>query len=442
MQQRLTASITLPQECDAILVDRSVSFLYTKDYEVPPNGFILPHDIVRKFNDASFIPADMKNVREPAILSCSPDHMFHIHMYSVAKQLRYEALKTAALAKLLHVLNMSLPCLTRASLDLLGDCVMVCFGPLQSPDLSSINNDSTLQQMIVAAALYHENKTWNDSQVESFNKYFDHPQYGAFCLTHNGVEKENAEMLATVFMKKQKKQKKQSKKQHRRAYNEARWAVKKQELIAKRDAEIEAQKIAGHHSVLAFRPAIAPPPDREIASTNNMDSHLTDEAQRRRARKTETRKSRAQQVDDVLAANAFVFNSIDMAGASANLERALGRSTTQMQMALPPPGVGRGGGAVLHGQELPQMSFARAFTSFASGSGAGGDGAVLHRQELPQMSLGHTSTPFASGDGARGGNEGFNEGGMKLLGYNKEQDDDAEVREGLMRMKIDDEAGN
>ncbi|KAJ4984494.1 hypothetical protein SVAN01_10046 [Stagonosporopsis vannaccii] len=277
MKQNLPISITLPHKCDPILMDRLVTFLYTTDYNsLPPNKGRTTVEIIELFENAFFVPTYRSSVREAAILTGNPDHTFHLHMFALGEQLKYNALKTVARAKLLQVLTVSLQQPTLSSLGVRAHCVNACFAPLDSPDRWCIDEDSALQQMIVAVVLYCENRSWNTSQIESFNKCFSDPQYdqqySAFNAMFNDIEAENADILAAVFKKAQSKQ------------------------FRKTLAAAVARSALASNALNTPTAARTPP--------FSFVTHLTDEAKRRRAKKIHARRARTQRVDVSLATNA------------------------------------------------------------------------------------------------------------------------------------------
>ena len=125
------------------------------------------------------------------------------------------------------------------------------------------------------------------------------------------LKSENLEVLASVS-----------------AVRQSKYDMNQGKKQARKQAQIEAHQTAAAQSILGSKLPTAP---ANPSSTNDADSHMTEEAQRRRNKKTTTRKARAQKAEAVLAANAEVFDSIDKDKVRANLVGLMGRPPAQIQ---------------------------------------------------------------------------------------------------------------
>ncbi|KAK1919667.1 hypothetical protein P3342_001960 [Pyrenophora teres f. teres] len=106
--------LNLPAHFHPILIDRIVDFIYTSDYHFCPADDdvtkLKQKDFV--FHHATLLPAINANKSAmAAALVGIRDYEFHLRMYALAEELDWDALKSAAYAKL------SVP-LTRSTLDL------------------------------------------------------------------------------------------------------------------------------------------------------------------------------------------------------------------------------------------------------------------------------------------------------------------------------------
>ncbi|KAF1929506.1 uncharacterized protein M421DRAFT_121610 [Didymella exigua CBS 183.55] len=104
-QQLQTLPIALPKKCHPILVDRFVTFLYTKEYENPPaNGLLYPNSGTCSFIIVFLVPEYSKPTPEIAALVDALRHVFHLHMFALDERLQYEAPTTAAKDKIWDII--------------------------------------------------------------------------------------------------------------------------------------------------------------------------------------------------------------------------------------------------------------------------------------------------------------------------------------------------
>ncbi|KAH6612651.1 hypothetical protein C7974DRAFT_476475 [Boeremia exigua] len=253
--------IKMPPECDALLVDRLISFLYTKDYDIKIAAKASqlcdgPYDLT----NASFVPnqtpTSMPHFGEAR-------HMFHIQMYALGERLQYEALMTVARARLWGSLDIIMhePDL-QTSVGLLQECVEACV-PTDTTVPVCWDEDGMLQQLIVAAILFYTTRDWNSSDTDALVTHFTQPKYAAFRMVYSAIEEENSQFLDTMD--------------------------------------------------------VSSPMDMRRSKAQAMKAQLAEIAQERKVNKAKTR---AQKSKDARALNAKVFGSINMAKAAADLAMA------------------------------------------------------------------------------------------------------------------------
>jgi hypothetical protein len=193
--------VNLPAHFHPILVDRVVNFIYTSDYDFDPasKGIIELKSENFNFHNATFIPTD--NPPSPAVTALVgiQNYMFHLHMYALAEELNYDALKAVAHSKLVEMLvtrRGRLPCA-------LKDVVDATFAPPGTAARVCKDDDAALQNFAVAAVLAHEAKDWEDKDCNAFTESLQAPEYAPFWSAHQAIKEENQDLIKADELVKQ-----------------------------------------------------------------------------------------------------------------------------------------------------------------------------------------------------------------------------------------------
>lgn len=184
--------VNLPPNFHPILVDRVVSFIYTSDYDFVPitKGHILKPDLFH-LDNATFIPVE--DPPSPAVTALAGiyDYKFHLHMYALAEELDYAALKAATYAKLVAQLivrhNRPPPAVKGV--------VTSIFAPPGSSARICKDEDGSLQNLAVAAVLGHQAKYWGDQYCKEFADSLQDPEYMPFWDAYNTVKEQNPDLI-------------------------------------------------------------------------------------------------------------------------------------------------------------------------------------------------------------------------------------------------------
>ena len=176
--------------------------MYASDYHFDPAGrpiTLKPQNFT--FNNATFIPTE--DVPSPATTALAgiSNYMFHLRMYALAEELAYDALKTTALAKLVHLLVFRRQRFPSA----LKDVVDATFAPLGSEARICKDDDAILQNFAVAAVIAHETNDWDESHCNTFTESLQAPEYGPFWSAYQTVKKENEDLIKVQAIAKQAK---------------------------------------------------------------------------------------------------------------------------------------------------------------------------------------------------------------------------------------------
>ncbi|KAL1793371.1 hypothetical protein ACET3X_008353 [Alternaria dauci] len=191
--------VNLPSHFHPILVDQVVSFIYTSDYKFFPGlkGDQLKQSTV-KFHHATLIPNEDSPSPATVALVGIVEHAYHLHIYALAEELDYDALKSAAHAKLVG----SLIFRTFAP-DLLMEIIKTIFAPAGTAERICRDEDGALQQLVVAAVLAHEAKYWTEAQLTDFSNNIQGPEYEDFRNIYTAVKEETGEFIKQAAIAKQ-----------------------------------------------------------------------------------------------------------------------------------------------------------------------------------------------------------------------------------------------
>jgi hypothetical protein len=204
-----------------------VSFIYTSDYHLHP----LRRDLRElnqedfSFFNASFIPAD--DPPSPAVTALVGMHhdMLDLHMYALAEELDYPALKTVSLAKLTSAYVLS----HKRSPPFLKYLVDATFAPLGTPTRICKDENGALQNLAVAAIITHDALEWTRPQGEARRKEFTDsvqgPEYAGFWSAYHAVKEQNKDILEKSAALKEAADKRAKAAEERRAGAQARAAV-------------------------------------------------------------------------------------------------------------------------------------------------------------------------------------------------------------------------
>ncbi|KAF1945462.1 DUF396-domain-containing protein [Clathrospora elynae] len=183
--------VSLPCHFHPILMDRVVKFIYTSDYEFGPSGIRELKQKDSGFHTASLIPETDSPTAATNALVGIRDYAFHLRMHALGEELDYDALKTASSAKLAHllvILYLQFP-------SALKDAVDATFAPAEDAARICKDEDGALQQVVVAAVIAHEGKSWDDKQRKDFTDSLQAPEYAGFWNAYNTVKGENKDYV-------------------------------------------------------------------------------------------------------------------------------------------------------------------------------------------------------------------------------------------------------
>jgi len=191
----------LPPNFHPILVDRIVTFIYTADYEMVPLGE--GTQLKQKhfsFYNASFIPADNPPSPEVTALVNVRHYTFDLHMYALAEELDYPALKSAAYAKLLQIFMTT----RKMPRTMLKDFIDVTFAPPGSAARICKDEDGALQNLAVATIIAHD---YDWVGQEQYRKEFLHitqgTEYAVFWSAYHAAKEQNQDILKTREVRKE-----------------------------------------------------------------------------------------------------------------------------------------------------------------------------------------------------------------------------------------------
>ncbi|KAI4624924.1 uncharacterized protein J4E87_005405 [Alternaria ethzedia] len=183
--------VNLPPHFHPILMDRIVNFIYTSDYLVVRDGSKQLIQKNFKFYHATVIPDVNPPTAATTALVDIHDYTFHLHMYALAEELDYDALKSAAHTKLVQLFIT----VRNETPSAIKDAINATFAPLGSPSRICKDEDSMLQQLVVAAVLAHEFKTWTEADQQVFSNDIQGPEYADFRNAYNMVKGANQDLI-------------------------------------------------------------------------------------------------------------------------------------------------------------------------------------------------------------------------------------------------------
>ncbi|CBX90318.1 hypothetical protein IAQ61_001813 [Plenodomus lingam] len=186
--------VILPPHFHPILMDRIVNFIYTSDYTIStsrakPITKLSAQNFT--FHNATFIPPIEPPTPAMIALAGIQDCIFHLHIYHLGEDLQYPSLKSAAYAKLTDLL------IRQRGRDpsVLKETVDAVFAAPGSSTRICADEDSVIQQLVVAAAIGHEQKCWTDKQREQFVALLPAAEYKDFWSVHDTTQSENIDMI-------------------------------------------------------------------------------------------------------------------------------------------------------------------------------------------------------------------------------------------------------
>ncbi|KAH6866699.1 transmembrane adaptor Erv26-domain-containing protein [Alternaria rosae] len=183
--------VNLPPHFHPILVDRIVNFIYTSDYLVVQDGTKQLIQKNFKFYHATVVPDINPPTAATTALVDIHDCTFHLHMYALAEELEYDALKSAAHTKLVQLfVNVR-----NETPSAIKDAINATFAPLGSPSRICKDGDGMLQQLIIAGVLAHEFKTWTEADQKAFSDDTQGPEYADFRSAYNRVKGANQDLI-------------------------------------------------------------------------------------------------------------------------------------------------------------------------------------------------------------------------------------------------------
>ncbi|EFQ85416.1 hypothetical protein PTNB73_03236 [Pyrenophora teres f. teres] len=194
--------LNLPAHFHPILIDRIVDFIYTSDYHFCPADDdvtkLKQKDFV--FHHATLLPAINANKSAmAAALVGIRDYEFHLRMYALAEELDWDALKSAAYAKLFGAVDAQYP----RSTETLTELVKATFTPPGGAARMCKDEDGALQQLVVAAVLTHETKVWREDARKAFTDSVQGPEHDGFRKTYKAIMQANEDLLKVKDMVKE-----------------------------------------------------------------------------------------------------------------------------------------------------------------------------------------------------------------------------------------------
>ncbi|KAF1845755.1 uncharacterized protein K460DRAFT_284625 [Cucurbitaria berberidis CBS 394.84] len=176
--------VNLPPHFHPMLVDRIVCFLYRGSYSIDNFSTTAPLPHATHAPDSSSPEA----YRIPNL----PNHMFHLHMYALAEELEYDALLSAAHAKLYQLVTY------RFTPQHLKELVDATFAPLGSATRICKDEQGYLQQLVAVATLTQEANHWTDAAKEEFVDLMQLEEYASFWEMCKILKEQNQDLLASV----------------------------------------------------------------------------------------------------------------------------------------------------------------------------------------------------------------------------------------------------
>ncbi|CAA9962335.1 Erv26 multi-domain protein [Pyrenophora teres f. maculata] len=194
--------LNLPAHFHPILIDRIVDFIYTSDYHFCPADDdvtkLKQKDFV--FHHATLLPAVNANKSAmAAALVGIRDYEFHLRMYALAEELDWDALKSAAYAKLFGAVDAQYP----RSTETLTELVKATFTPPGGAARMCKDEDGALQQLVVAAVLTHETKVWREDARKGFTDSVQGHEHDGFRKTYKAIMQANEDLLKVKDMVKE-----------------------------------------------------------------------------------------------------------------------------------------------------------------------------------------------------------------------------------------------
>lgn len=148
---------------------------------------------VAQFNNATHVPNADASTPAVDALSGVDCQIFHLHMYALGEELDYEALQSAAYAKLvMWLVTMGG---RSSSISILKDFVDATFAPTGSDRRICKDDNDELQHLAVAAVLAHESRTWRDTDVQEFAHMLQGDEYAGFWDAYTLIRLESRDLI-------------------------------------------------------------------------------------------------------------------------------------------------------------------------------------------------------------------------------------------------------
>jgi hypothetical protein len=174
-----------------LLTDCKISVVYTSEYQFVNGGDKQLRQKVFKFYHATFTPDANPPTAAMTALVDMHDYAFHLHMYALAEELDYDAIKSTAHTKLVQLL-VNVHNETPSAIE---DVISATFNPLGSPSRICKDEDGILQQLVVAAVLAHEFKEWNETEQKAFSDLIQGPELTNFRNTYTMIKGANQDLI-------------------------------------------------------------------------------------------------------------------------------------------------------------------------------------------------------------------------------------------------------
>ncbi|KNG49126.1 ww domain-containing protein [Stemphylium lycopersici] len=166
--------------------------VYTSDYEFVPQPSTQLKQSNFKLYHATHIPDTNPPLPTTTALIGTRDYEFHLHMYALAEELDYPALKSVAHVKLVDTLieqHKQTPTVVKEAID-------STFSPLDNAKRICKDEDGILQQVVVAAVIVHEARCWNMAQQAGFTESIAGSAYAGFRSAYDIAQEENKDLIS------------------------------------------------------------------------------------------------------------------------------------------------------------------------------------------------------------------------------------------------------
>ncbi|KAI8935919.1 hypothetical protein NX059_007427 [Plenodomus lindquistii] len=206
--------VNLPPNFHPILTDRIVNFIYTSDYDFDTSTSKNVTQLTQEnfnFHNCTFIPDAQPPAPATVALAGVRDFMFHLHIYALGEELQYPSLLSAAHAKLIEILIRR----HNRSASNFKDIIEAVFSAPGSPSRICVDEEGILQQLVIAAVIAHECKSWGDKVRADFAALVQGPEYTEFWNAYNVVKGESEDLIKAGDVAKELGRKRKAAKQER-----------------------------------------------------------------------------------------------------------------------------------------------------------------------------------------------------------------------------------